>query len=142
MKNNFISELTIIKFFAILSLSQQSNHTIMNHIKHYANARKFILNSVFSRNEILTFRRDAPGFFVFALDNVSVKISPFLKCIDVRNYETHEAASLNGDAHLHIMKQVEKHFSNILHTVVNKDKIHDLLTQYWHEDITSERSRA
>lgn len=114
----------------------------MQHIYHYAKARKFILNSIFSRNEILTFRRDAPGFFVFALDNVSVKISPFLKCIDVINYETHEAASLNGNAHLHIMKRVEKYLSDILHTVINKDKIHDLLTQYWHEDITSERSRA
>ena len=134
--------MTIIKFFVKLSLSQQSNHTTMQYIKHYANARKFILNSIVSRNEILHFRREAPGFFVFALDNVSVKISPFLKCIDVRNYETHEAASLNGDAHLHIMKQVEKHLSNILHTVVHKDKIHDLLTQYWHEDITSERSSA
>jgi hypothetical protein len=114
----------------------------MNHIKHYANARKFILNSIFSRNEILSFRRDSPGFFVFALDNVSVKISPFLKCIDVRNYETNEAASLNGNAHLHIIKQVEKHLSKFIDTVVNKDKNHDLFTQYWHEDITSERSRV
>ena len=142
MKNNFISELTIIKFFAILSLSQQSNHTIMNHIKHYANARKFILNSVFSREEILNFRRESPGFFIFGLDNVSVKISPFLKTIEVLNYETNEAAFLTGNAHLHIINLIEQHLSKFIDTVVNKVNYHDLLVQYWHEDITSERSRV